>query len=108
MPKKMKRKTVKFGGFQWYQTAQSYFNQYSENQAGNGDAELQYSQANDAYIEAFEIEESIALGLCNGDDEETAELCEAFAERGSNEGYSNYWINSLNAALLYPGTSDQA
>jgi hypothetical protein len=67
------------GGSQWYQTAQSYSNQY------------QTPQANEACTEVFEGENSIALGLCDGDD--ATEICEALAEWEGSQSNFNYWGN---------------
>ena len=72
-------------------TAQSYYNKYNGNNAGNyytnGDGEYQYPEANEACTQTFESEDSKALGLCGGDDEDTAQLCEALAERAANQAY---------------------
>jgi len=70
-------------------SAQSYYN-----------GEYQYPAANEACTQTFESEDSTALGLCDGYDEDTAQLCEALAARAANQAYYQYGNQDCSMAWL--------
>jgi hypothetical protein len=74
------------GGYQWYQTAETYVNSYY----------VDPPQANEACTETFEGDTAIALGLCDGDDE--TGLCEAIADHEANTG-NGYWNSDCSSNL---------